>query len=386
MPGPPTVPKLNLGVLKTSSKIDTGVSTRRSQVGSRSLQKTRNSNAQWSDDFRQMSSRCYKTEVDGFLPQTFLGIWEDNLGRSVTVTPYHTQRCGRVVFTARFQCTGDGEKTFTISKDDFREWMCGSGCLLRNESSTDVLAWRAVDGQWSKWTRAAKATVRTGSPVRSASDNWPALDSSRIAKQPSHKSPRTPPRSSASERVPLVDNVALTTVPRLSLPSGATTQKLTPREFFHMGTPDCTPVVRLQPQSSVSHEIEMLQNSPDVCLLPGGGLEWELPDSWANLGTLPRGFCVSSPIFGIEQAPTLQLVFYPNGNGISHQNRSTVTLLRGPNSQGVKFDLKLNGISIGQQLSVSHQHHCDFALPFDMVEGCTGKVEIGFQVLDTFAL
>lgn len=128
----------------------------------------------------------------------------------------------------------------------------------------------------------------------------------------------------------------------------------------------------------------MLQESPDVCVMPGGRLEWVLPDVWKNLGTHPQNFCISSPLFGVERAPCLQLVFYPSGSRTAEQGQCTIALLRGPECAGLKFELTLNGRCTGPKACISHQYLGDFLQPCDAADGSSQNIVVGFKALDTF--
>lgn len=448
MPGPPTVPKLKLGhVLKPSSKGSSGATsargllfessrsgvqtsrlTSRSQVGSARWQGGQSARSDWREDSARLASS--PVEEDGFDPRVFLGTWEDNLSHTITVTECSQRRRGRYAFSAKFQRDGASDKSFTISwvRGNGGDWTCGNGRLVRSECSDNELVWRSEDGRESDWVRLSMGDVLEDSQpiITDSHDDWPTLGGTSVKAPASYRAPRAPivsrspsdpavkasvgstlsaaapeftPLGSSLAKAQAVQNTkAAYITPRA--PGVGSTPRPPPLESFDIATPCGTPAVRPMPSplpgprspgprspcplSCPSLEIEMLQDSPDVCVLPGGRLEWVLPDVWKNLGTLPQNFCISSPLFGVERAPSLQLVFYPCGGRTAEQGQCTVALLRGPDCAGLKFELTLNGRGTGPKACVSQRYLGDFPQPCDAVDSSSQKVIIGFRALDTF--
>mmetsp|Transcript_131117 Transcript_131117/g.355925 ORF Transcript_131117/g.355925 Transcript_131117/m.355925 type:complete len:641 (+) Transcript_131117:94-2016(+) len=107
---------------------------------------------------------------EDFRPEYFSGDWLDNLGHQISVMPLEQRGGGRrgrrdrdggrkkeperVAFLAVLSKPGVPDKRFTIAKDRSRkEWTCGNGTLMREESGVEVLHWQAGDGRVSTWSR-----------------------------------------------------------------------------------------------------------------------------------------------------------------------------------------------------------------------------------------
>lgn len=136
--------------------------------------------------------------------------------------------------------------------------------------------------------------------------------------------------------------------------------------------------------SASSCEIEMLQDSPDVCVEPEGWLEWTLPDTWDKLATLPRDFCISSPLFGVQQAPCLQLIFYPSGCRTSEGGQCSLALNCGPDSAGLKFEALINGVSSEPQECLGQRYVGDFPQPaINVMANGEQRVVIRLHILET---
>lgn len=59
-----------------------------------------------------------------------------------------------MTFLAVLSKPGLPDKRFTIAKDRSRkEWTCGNGTLMRDESGVEILHWQAGDGRVSTWSR-----------------------------------------------------------------------------------------------------------------------------------------------------------------------------------------------------------------------------------------
>lgn len=446
MPGPPAVPKLKLGhVLKPGSKGGSSAAsgrghlfessrtgaptprlTSRSQLGSARIQISQSARNDWLEDSARHGGSGW-VEQDGFDCRVFLGTWDDNLSHVITVTECHQRRRGHFAFSAKFQRDGANDKTFTISWScgEGGDWTCGNGRLVRGESSANEIVWRSDDGRQSEWMRASVDEVVDKSPpiISDSQDDWPLLggtavkapvplSTSRALDDGSHPDPTVSRSrghalsSSASEFVPRIPGAAAVQTAHVTqaAPSssralgGTTTPRPTPRESFDIATPLGTPAVRPQPSPlpgprsplamlpQPSLEIEMLQDSQDVCVLPGGRLEWILPDKWLELSGLPQNFCISSPLFGVDRAPSLQLVFFPGGSRTAEHGQCTLALLRGPDCVGLKFEMILNGRCSGPKACVSQRYLGDFPRPRDAAEDRALKVFIEFRVLETFEI
>lgn len=110
-------------------------------------------------------AREAELDADGFRPEYFAGDWVDNLGHCISVLPMEPKDTGRrrgrdggrrdrVAFLAVLSKPGVPDKRFTIAKDrSKKEWTCGNGTLMREESGVEVLSWQATDGRISTWSR-----------------------------------------------------------------------------------------------------------------------------------------------------------------------------------------------------------------------------------------
>merc|ERR1712157_710810 len=97
----------------------------------------------------------------------------------------------------------------------------------------------------------------------------------------------------------------------------------------------------------------------------------------------PKDFCISSPMFGVRRAASMQLAFYPNGSRTAEVDHCTVALTRGPDSAGIKFEFLVNGRGIGPKVCLGRRYLGDYLKPFDnSEESKQQKVVIIMQVLE----
>lgn len=123
------------------------------------------------------------------------------------------------------------------------------------------------------------------------------------------------------------------------------------------------------------------EESPDV-KVEGAWLEWSLPDPWSKLSKFPKDFCITSPMFGVRSAANMQLAFYPNGSRTAEAGLCTLSLTRGPDSAGLKFEFLVNGRGIGPKVCLGRRYLGDYPKPFgDSKESNDQKVVVRMQVL-----
>jgi len=127
--------------------------------------------------------------------------------------------------------------------------------------------------------------------------------------------------------------------------------------------------------------VSLSEESPD-CKVDGAWLEWSLPDPWSKLSKFPKDFCITSPMFGVRSAANMQLAFYPNGSRTAEAGLCTVSLTRGPDSAGIKFEFLVNGRGIGPKVCLGRRYLGDYPKPFgDSEESNDQKVVVRMQVL-----
>lgn len=115
----------------------------------------------------------------------------------------------------------------------------------------------------------------------------------------------------------------------------------------------------------------------------GARLEWRLHDNWGRLRKLEKDFCMTSPMFGVQRAANMQLAFYPNGSRTAEANHCTVSLTRGPESAGIKFEILVNGRGIGPKACVGRRYLGDYPKPFDDSEDNQEQtVVVSMQILE----
>mmetsp|Transcript_59626 Transcript_59626/g.153567 ORF Transcript_59626/g.153567 Transcript_59626/m.153567 type:complete len:520 (+) Transcript_59626:105-1664(+) len=135
------------------------------------------------------------------------------------------------------------------------------------------------------------------------------------------------------------------------------------------------------PPAPPTPKLALSEESPDVNV-SGAWLEWSLPDPWGKLSKFPKDFCITSPMFGVRSAANMQLAFYPNGSRTAEAGLCTVSLTRGPDSAGIKFEFLVNGRGIGPKVCLGRRYLGDYPKPFGDSEGSKDeKVVVRMQVL-----
>lgn len=457
-------------------------------------------------------------EAAMFMSMQFVGDWMDSLGHRIMVLPSGVRggkeannrkrgkgggrgagkgkgegegegvSAGGFGFLAKMQKPGMPEKCFTIANDrgDGKEWTCGNGALVKEESSTEVLVWLTKDGRKSQWTRAPPlgavyfdplpglapmyfdstvigSHVGSGAPQpaqwntseeptpevaftagKSQSDakstkaeqevnnasvteaaaggaTWwnssapefmpPSMlvalaEASRAAPEPACAATEAAgaaaaasAQSSSSRRTPEMRATAKAspTMRPLLMPVGGSPWTVpkwgwgrTPSHSPQLG-PAATPALDwsqvagaapVQELARTPIAVLLLMESPDI-VVSGPRLEWCLPDAWGKLRDFPRDFCVTSPMFGVQQAGNMQLAFYPNGSRTAELDHCTVVLTRGPDSAGIKFEFLVNGRGIGPKVCLGRRYLGDYPLPFDKTdENAPKHVVVTMKVLD----
>lgn len=111
--------------------------------------------------------------------------------------------------------------------------------------------------------------------------------------------------------------------------------------------------------------LQLSESSPDVDV-SGSQLRWRVPDDWGKLSRLPKDICITSPMFGIRQAASMQLMFYPNGSKKAEPGQCTVALTRGmSDNAGLKFEFIVNGRSSGPKVCLGRRYLGDYPKPLD---------------------
>lgn len=400
--------------------------------------------------------------MDGF--QQFVGEWLDSLGHRIVVTPsVHRGSKGEAAglrrgkggrkgkgdadvlaigrgFRASMQKMGMPEKCFTIANDrgDGKEWTCGNGTLVAEESSDQVLVWLTKDGRKSQWTRAPPLGAVYFDPLPFAEGPvyfdplpgqsaeppwWPQVEAScastsaefvGLSGEPTFELPAaaagvlvgaTGAAPSSSRPTPELHAVAKASLVSRPLNSSRASPILmpvgnawnspawgsgrTPSQSPQL-RPAVAPLQQLGPvggavRSEPSIEaisIRLSMECRDICV-SGPRLEWRLPDPWCKLREYPCDFSVTSPMFGIPQAASMQLAFYPNGTRTTEPGHCTVVLTRGPDSAGIKFEFLVNGRSIGPKVCLGRRYLGDYLMPFDRTpEHADKHVVVTMQVMD----
>lgn len=380
------------------------------------------------------------TEADGFDPMCLVGDWTDSLGHRITVSPTETGRrqgrrqgkrgAGRFVFLAVLQKFGVPDKRFNISRDSKKkEWVCGNGVLVRDETTQESIVWLASDGRKSNWTRlppegpvyfdAPPAAMMSPEEQNSEMMHWG---------QAPHGGPPVffvvpdsggPPLGEwKALRLPVDDEdpMAMAEVPNSAMPpveplAGDTAATSAPgnkwnlaaAEFVPRATPAAAPaasdtseaepvpntapeVSQEEPAAADPTTLQLSEESPDLHVM-GSRLEWHLPDDWGKLSRFPKDFCITSPMFGVRQAANMQLVFYPNGSRTAEPGHCTVALTRGPDSAGIKFKFSVNGRDSGPKVCLGRRYLGDYPKPFDDSEDSKSqKVAVSMQVLDVLGV
>lgn len=115
----------------------------------------------------------------------------------------------------------------------------------------------------------------------------------------------------------------------------------------------------------------------------GERLEWLVPETWESLGKYPKDKCTTSPSFSVRRAPNMQLSFYPGGSRTAETGQCTVALTRSPESAGIKFELSVNGRSIGRKVCLGRRYQGDYPRPFrDSEETNLCKVVVCMHIME----
>jgi len=150
---------------------------------------------------------------------------------------------------------------------------------------------------------------------------------------------------------------------------------------------------QVRPAPPPQPEIIVLEGeqTENLKMLPGGKVEWTIPEAWATLQDMPRDQFLTSPAFGVRRAKHMVLNFYPNGSKTTAEDgQCTVELSRGPDCAGVKFELNLNGRKSGPKACISRRFHRDWKRPttgfFDETNGgeVVQHVVVGIMLLEVF--
>lgn len=130
------------------------------------------------------------------------------------------------------------------------------------------------------------------------------------------------------------------------------------------------PPVRQQPAvpQKPAIEVQLASGESPGVSVSGARLEWRLHEEWGKLSKLEKDFCVTSPMFGVRRAANMQLAFYPNGSRTAEANHCTVSLTRGPDSAGIKFEVLVNGRGVGPKVCLGRRYLGDHPRPFDSSE------------------
>lgn len=405
-------------------------------------------NGRWGDEPDE-------ADADGFNAQYLIGEWNDNLGHSIFVTPDEMggrgQRDrrrrgnkgggkggGKPGFLVVMQKFGMPEKRFNINKDRrTKEWTCGNGSLVRDDSSMEKIVWKAPDGRCSTWERTPpEGPVFFDAPPMQEGDGqqppwwngssmqgdgaiyfdgpeaWSGPPSGpwKGPNLPADGAPRATGEPATGEVAAAADGGTATlrwntAAPEFVMPAFAPSAVSATPELGPASAPS-TPSVMLRPQAAATStpslspavppgptgaqalacQLKLSEESPDV-LVSGNRLEWSVPDDWGKLKRFPKDFCITSPMFGTQQAASMQLVFYPNGSRTAEAGRCTVALTRGPDSKGIKFEFSVNERGSGPKVCLGRRYLGDYPKPYDDSEETKDeKVKVCLQVLEVLGI
>eukprot|EP00927_Polykrikos_kofoidii_P049498 TRINITY_DN43547_c0_g1_i1.p1 TRINITY_DN43547_c0_g1~~TRINITY_DN43547_c0_g1_i1.p1 ORF type:complete len:657 (-),score=139.04 TRINITY_DN43547_c0_g1_i1:75-1985(-) len=375
-------------------------------------------------------------EKDGFDPASFVGEWLDNLGHQIFVVPAGGAssiggRGGRakggggrprVVYLATLHKLGVPAKNFHISRDRGKlDWTCGNGLLMREETTTDVVKWKAGDGRISSWKRqlpdgpvyfdppAMPTAVEGPGAQCGGADGFGPMcfmlpDALQMPtdggeRQEHHEAfgfecePAEAETEEASDAA--ANERAGALLADMTVGEAATAAATaTPATSLSAAAPVFVPSVPEQPQISETADVVFVPEPPEPPKLQieetadvqivGGRLEWSLPDPWVKLFQYPKGFCITSPMFGVQGTKSMQLVFYPNGSRAADDGQCTVALTRTQgDGVGVKFEFEVNGRRSGPKACLGRRYLGDLPRPFDdSEEQQQGKVVVSMTLLE----
>merc|ERR1712187_679481 len=106
-----------------------------------------------------------------------------------------------------------------------------------------------------------------------------------------------------------------------------------------------------------------------------------------KLSRFPKDFCITSPKFGVRQATSMQLMFYPNGSKAAEADHCTLALTRqlDQDSAGIKFEFTVGGRGSGPKVCLGRRYLGDYPKPFDETdENKSQRVVIVMQILEVF--
>jgi len=386
---------------------------------------------QWVEDEEDMDPNAFHAKY-------LCGDWTDNLGHRVLVTP--TEPAGgkgnrrnrrnkgegkgkggqQMRFLVCMQKFGMPEKRFNINRDKQGQgWTCGNGALDLDESGPETIVWKTTDGRVNKWERTPPEGVvyfDPPPPVAGMEDAWMAAHGVGPAyfgmpgymgegpPQGQWHDLNLPPDNEEQSQVqqpggdggePAVGEVGAQDAASVAL------QWNVAAPAFVMPTPQVVAVApapatpSMKPMAppgpvggvqSIACQLKLSEESPDVTI-SGNRLEWALPDDWGKLSRFPKDFCLTSPMFGVPQASNMQLVFYPNGSRTAEAGRCTVSITRGPDSAGIKFEFSVNGRGSGPKVCLGRRYLGDYPKPHDDTEETkTKKVVVCMQVLEVLGI
>eukprot|EP00929_Paragymnodinium_shiwhaense_P009482 TRINITY_DN113664_c0_g1_i1.p1 TRINITY_DN113664_c0_g1~~TRINITY_DN113664_c0_g1_i1.p1 ORF type:complete len:460 (-),score=113.17 TRINITY_DN113664_c0_g1_i1:206-1585(-) len=349
------------------------------------------------------------------------GAWLDNLGQLMMVTRGLTRRgAGRrlITYTYKVSVVKEGVETarLVIRFDETeKEWRCGNGLLVREETEPNRIVWTTADGRLSEWTPVPNGPVYFDGPQGSAEawDGPTYFDPADPASE-SHENDEAweaawesgdygsgwydsagygdgngwwtenwnaagQGYNSGASRKP--SEYVCVPVDDVGPPSKASKKK----EKAAAQPPGLEEVVAEVQESLTSVRLSAETDGKDV-QLKGDKLDWGVPLSWGELRKMPADALVKSPLFDVATSLGMQLEFYPSGCKSGTPGGCTLQLVRGQGSTGgIKFELILNGRSSGPKACLGRRFLADFPMPFDASEDSDWKhVCITFHVLHVF--
>lgn len=138
-----------------------------------------------------------------------------------------------------------------------------------------------------------------------------------------------------------------------------------------------------QPVSPPRPPVDIELSGPSSQMtVEGSYLKWRLAEKWGQLQNYFKESHVTSPIFSVRKAASMQLAFYPNGSRTAEAGLCTVALTRGPDSAGIKFEFLVNGRSIGPKVCLGRRYMADCPKPLDDGGNAEEEVVITMHVLE----
>lgn len=114
-----------------------------------------------------------------------------------------------------------------------------------------------------------------------------------------------------------------------------------------------------------------------------GVLRWVVDEKWTELKDMPKDFSVASPQFDVDDVKNLQLSFFPTGRSAAEFSGCSLQLTTGtlPSDMGIKFQVKINGIGLGEKTCLKKRFVGDFP---KLDEKRTKEVAIEITILELF--